>query len=101
MWKEYLDSVALPQALWWFIENVTDAHPDRTEIFFYLRERVRTDVDESRNLVMQLAALCIWDYDRDDGTPYEECDEPCDGYVDSHCCLMEFIEMAREIEEQS
>ena len=27
--------------LWWFIENVTDETPDRTERFFALRERVR------------------------------------------------------------
>jgi hypothetical protein len=27
--------------LWWFIENVTDDTPDRTERFFALRERVR------------------------------------------------------------
>jgi hypothetical protein len=27
--------------LWWFIENVNDETPDRTERFFALRERVR------------------------------------------------------------
>lgn len=28
--------------LWWFMENVTDDTPDRTERFFALRERVRS-----------------------------------------------------------
>jgi hypothetical protein len=27
--------------LWWFIENVDDETPDRTQRFFALRERVR------------------------------------------------------------
>jgi hypothetical protein len=38
---EYLDTLDLPTALWWFIENVTDETPGRSEIFFHLRERVR------------------------------------------------------------
>lgn len=33
--------VELIRDLWWFIENVTDETPDRTERFFALRERVR------------------------------------------------------------
>jgi hypothetical protein len=28
-------------ALWWFIENVSDDHPNRNELFFALRVRVR------------------------------------------------------------
>ncbi len=37
----YLDMISLTEALWWFIENVTDKTPSRNEVFFYLRERVR------------------------------------------------------------
>lgn len=47
--------------------------------------------------VERIAGFSIWDYDKNDGTPYEECEEPGDGYLDSHCCLMESIEEAREI----
>jgi hypothetical protein len=39
--KEYLDSLPGVLALFWFMENVSDEHPHRTELFFYCRERVR------------------------------------------------------------
>lgn len=39
--KDYLGTLPMAQALWWFIENVNDDHADRQEIFFYLRERIR------------------------------------------------------------
>jgi hypothetical protein len=38
---KYLETLSLSAALWWFIENMDDAGPDRTQVFFYLRERVR------------------------------------------------------------
>lgn len=38
---EYVKTAPLVDALWHFIENVSDETPDRTEIFFALRERVR------------------------------------------------------------
>lgn len=41
--KAYLDTLSLPRALWWFIENAPDDDTIRTDIFFYLRERVRTE----------------------------------------------------------
>jgi hypothetical protein len=44
--KLYLSSITLPAALWWFIENVNDEDRYRTEIFFFLRERVRTEGTE-------------------------------------------------------
>lgn len=53
------------------------------------------DLADQQKLVRNLAALSIWSYDRDDGSAYEECEEPDDGYVDSHMCLMRFIEQAR------
>lgn len=37
----YLDKLPGVLALWWFMENINDDHPERQEIFFYLRERVR------------------------------------------------------------
>lgn len=38
---EVLQSKELVNDLWWFIENVTDEDPERTDKFFALRERVR------------------------------------------------------------
>lgn len=49
------------------------------------------------DLVKQIADFKIWDYDRNDGTPYQECEEPGDGHVDSHTALMDLIESARII----
>lgn len=53
--------------------------------------------EKAGRLVERIAGLSIWDYDKDDGTPYEECEEPADGYLDSHCCLMGNIEEARAV----
>ena len=52
-------------------------------------------VEKADKFVHQVGALSIWDYDQNDGTPYQECDEPDDGYLDSHTCLMGLIEQAR------
>jgi len=41
----------------------------------------------------------MWSYDRNDGTPYTECEEPDEGFLDSHCCLMALIEQARELQQ--
>lgn len=38
---DYLDSLPGVLALFWFMENVNDDHPHRSELFFYCRERVR------------------------------------------------------------
>ncbi len=38
---EYLDNLPGVLALFWFMENVGDEHPDRQELFFYCRDRVR------------------------------------------------------------
>ena len=40
---EHLQTLDLASALWWFIENIDADHKDRSDIFFYLRERVRTE----------------------------------------------------------
>lgn len=45
-----------------------------------------------------VANLSIWGYGTDDGDVYKECEEPSDGYLDSHTCLMSLIERARAIE---
>lgn len=57
--------------------------------------------EKSKKLVEKIAGLCLWDFDKDDGTPYKECEEPDDGYLDSHDCLMNLIEEARAIQEGS
>jgi hypothetical protein len=38
---KWLESQSLVTALWWFIENVTLETPGHTDLFFYLRERVK------------------------------------------------------------
>lgn len=43
--KKYLDTLSLVQALWWFIENIAEDNPRRSNIFFYLRSRYRTEVN--------------------------------------------------------
>jgi len=40
-----MNAMPLKDALWWFIENIDCDHPQRTELFFVLRERVREDSD--------------------------------------------------------
>ncbi len=55
--------------------------------------------EKADKFVHQVGALSIWSYDRNDGTPYQECDEPADGFVDSHTCLMDLIEQARVLQE--
>ena len=53
--------------------------------------------EKAGKFVERIAGLSIWGYDKDDGTPYKECEEPSDGYLDSHCCLMDAIKEARGI----
>jgi len=38
---DYLDTLPGVLALYWFMENVADEHPHRSELFFYCRERAR------------------------------------------------------------
>lgn len=38
---DYLKTLVLVQALWWFIENSDPSNDWNNEVFFYLRERVR------------------------------------------------------------
>lgn len=45
----YLKTQPLTAALFWFIENVNDETPNRNDMFFHLRERVR---DESQDAVI-------------------------------------------------
>lgn len=55
--------------------------------------------EKADKFVHQVGALSIWDYDQNDGTRYQECDEPADGFLDSHTCLMDLIEQARNLQE--
>ena len=45
--KDYLDTLPLHTALWWFIENAEWSEAPTSEVFFHLRERVR-NTPESR-----------------------------------------------------
>jgi hypothetical protein len=40
---EYVKTRPLCEALFWFIENVDESDPERSETFFALRERVRAE----------------------------------------------------------
>ncbi len=40
---QYIKTQPLVTALFWFIENIAEDDPDRNEIFFALRERVRNE----------------------------------------------------------
>lgn len=55
--------------------------------------------DKAFQFMGQVADLSIWSFDMDDGSQYEECEEPSEGFLDSHCCLMNLIEQARGIRE--
>jgi len=49
--KDYLDTLDMAQALWWFIENISGEHPYSTRLYFYLRERknlVQTNSGETK-----------------------------------------------------
>ena len=54
-------------------------------------------MDALQQLVDELAQMSIWDFDNDEGNPYSECEEPAEGYLDSHVALMFLIEKARRI----
>ncbi len=62
-----------------------------------LQELARATDSTSQDFVDHVARLNIWAYDKNDGSPYQECKEPSDGYLDSHCCLMGLIEQARAL----
>jgi hypothetical protein len=50
-----------------------------------------------REFAEQVATMCIWEHDDDEGNSYNECDEPDDGYGDSHSALMATIEQSRTL----
>jgi hypothetical protein len=43
---KFLDSGTLVDAFMWTLENISDNHPQRTEVFFYLRNRYRNEVQK-------------------------------------------------------
>ena len=45
---DYMGLIPLVDALWWFIENISPEDPDRTDLFFELRRRVRVYHDNPR-----------------------------------------------------
>lgn len=40
---EYLDTKTLAMALWWVMEEIADEDPRGSDLYFYLRGRVRTE----------------------------------------------------------
>lgn len=50
--------------------------------------------------VNQVATLNIWEYNADDGSSYQECRAPTEGFLDSHCCLMGLVQEARRLKTQ-
>jgi hypothetical protein len=61
------------------------------------RRNFDSEPDVALQFIKNVASLGIWDYDKDDGTPCKECDEPTEGHLDSHCCLMDLIGQARTV----
>lgn len=80
--------------------------PELAEKAGDLIEKLRTATAQlqAQNSVMQtfvdrVSELRMWDYDDDQGNQYQECDEPDDGYGDSHDALMGLIEISRDLVE--
>lgn len=53
--------------------------------------------------VRMIAGLRVWDHADESGVPSEsnECDEPTEGHLDSHQCLMGLIQDARSLQAKS
>jgi len=66
------------------------------------REDIKTGEPAGRlvRFVNQVAALKIWGCNAEDGSPYKECIAPTEGFLDSHCCLMELVQEARRLTTQ-
>jgi hypothetical protein len=62
---EYLDALPGVLALWWFMENVNDDHPHRSELFFYCRERVRRYSHNAHKADQRSAYLDELEWDRE------------------------------------
>lgn len=86
--KDYLDSLQIGAALWWFIENVAENDIERTDYFFYLRERVRNEfVADTPPGGIYTVILLRPDYIADSSlhpdtfTSYEQAANPTDAVV--------------------
>lgn len=51
----------------------------------------------AESFLRNVARLSMWSYERRDGKRYSECEAPSEGFLDSHCTLMELIEDARRL----
>lgn len=58
-------------------------------------QTIENPLTASETFLRSVANLSMWNYDDDDGEPLAECEEPDDGYLDSHMALMNLIEEAR------
>ena len=56
-YREYVKSLSLVEALWWFIENVNDVAPHQTDMFFDLRERYRGESQPTPTLISSVKSL--------------------------------------------
>jgi hypothetical protein len=56
-----------------------------------------TEGSSAASFLSSVARLSMWSYARSNGTPYNECEEPSEGFLDSHCTLGELIEEARRL----
>jgi len=56
-----------------------------------------SNAENHKLFVQQVAGLSLWSYDNDKGEPHHECEEPSEGFLDSHCSLMGLIEQARRL----
>ena len=59
------------------------------------KQQTKSTAPDASAFRQQVANLCLWDWDANDGTLHHECEQPSDGHFDSHACLMSLIEQAR------
>lgn len=62
-------------------------------------QNIVAEGNPATEFVNRMAGFNIWSWDNDSGEAYRECEEPSEGFIDSHCSLMEMIEEARKIQE--
>lgn len=76
---EYLKSLSLKDALWWFIENVNDEDPHRNDYFFALRERVKTEEPPRPQVGLRIEGGIIQSAFSDVPVDLSEIDYDCEG----------------------
>lgn len=90
---EYNTDAAIPNVAYQAVDEINHLVSVHSEEVQALKDKV----EKLKQFITDVSELKMWGYDKDDGTPYEESEEPGEGYEDSHTCLMNFIEEARNI----